>query len=114
MQFLCTSAGVFHCTHSNGICHTGLLTACEQDQDGTVLRGFHSKNKFEKLMHLVLFYYKNHEIYQAGKSVSRRRFYVGVPMGETEVTQSLATKDVRHCKCFVHTQYELLNYIQMR
>ena len=21
----------FHCTHSNGICHTGLLTACEQD-----------------------------------------------------------------------------------
>jgi len=26
---------VFHCTHSNGICHTGLLTACEQDQDGT-------------------------------------------------------------------------------
>jgi len=25
----------FHCTHSNGVCHTGLLTACEQDQDGT-------------------------------------------------------------------------------
>jgi len=25
----------FYCTHSNGICHTGLLTACEQDQDGT-------------------------------------------------------------------------------
>jgi len=25
----------FHCTHSNGICHTGLLIACEQDQDGT-------------------------------------------------------------------------------
>jgi len=22
----------FHYTHSNGICHTGLLTACEQDQ----------------------------------------------------------------------------------
>ena len=22
-------------THSNGICHTGFLTACEQDQDGT-------------------------------------------------------------------------------
>ena len=34
-QFLCPSSGVFHCTHSNGICHTGLLTACEQDQDGT-------------------------------------------------------------------------------
>ena len=25
----------FHCTHTNGICHTGLLIACEQDQDGT-------------------------------------------------------------------------------
>jgi hypothetical protein len=30
-QFPCPSSGVFHCTHSNGICHTGLLTACEQD-----------------------------------------------------------------------------------
>jgi hypothetical protein len=34
-QFFCPISGVFHCTHSNGICHTGLLTACEQDQDGT-------------------------------------------------------------------------------
>jgi len=34
-QFLCPSSRVFHCTHSNGICHTGLLTACGQDQDGT-------------------------------------------------------------------------------
>ena len=34
-QFLCPSSGVFRCTHSNDICHTGLLTACEQDQDGT-------------------------------------------------------------------------------
>ena len=32
------SSGVFHCTHSNGVCHTGLLTACEQDQDGAQLR----------------------------------------------------------------------------
>ena len=30
-QFLCPSSGVFHCTHSNGICHTGLLTTCEQN-----------------------------------------------------------------------------------
>ena len=30
-QFLCPSSGVFHFTHSNGICHTGLLTACEQE-----------------------------------------------------------------------------------
>jgi len=29
--------GVFHCTHSNDICHTGLLTACDQDQDGTAV-----------------------------------------------------------------------------
>jgi hypothetical protein len=25
---------VFHCTHSNGICRTGLQTVCEQHQDG--------------------------------------------------------------------------------
>src|SRR5215475_5791512 len=31
-QFLCPSSGVFHCTHSNGICHTGSVTACEQEQ----------------------------------------------------------------------------------
>jgi len=24
---------IFHCIHSNNICHTGLLTACEQYQD---------------------------------------------------------------------------------
>jgi len=34
-QFLCPSSGVFHCTHGNGMCHTGWLTACEQHQDGT-------------------------------------------------------------------------------
>jgi len=28
-QFHCPSSGVFHWTHSNGICHTGLLTACD-------------------------------------------------------------------------------------
>jgi hypothetical protein len=32
-QFLFSSSGVFHCTHSNGICHTGLLTAYKQLQD---------------------------------------------------------------------------------
>jgi hypothetical protein len=36
-QFLCPSSGVSHCTHGNGICHTGLLTACKQDQDGTAV-----------------------------------------------------------------------------
>ena len=90
-QFLCPLLGVFHCTHSNGVCHTGLLTACEQDQDGTAAPSwscsqavskpvwhitllcvqwktpddgqrncpthveFYSKNKFEKLVHLVGF-----------------------------------------------------------
>jgi hypothetical protein len=36
-QFLCPSSGVFHCTQRSGICHTGLLTVCEQDQDGTAV-----------------------------------------------------------------------------
>ena len=36
-QFPCPSSGVFHCIHSNGICYTGLLTACEQDQGGIVV-----------------------------------------------------------------------------
>jgi len=88
-QFLCPSSGILHCTHSNGICHTGLLTACEQwymsykfaDSLRAVSKPvwhipllcvqwripddgqrncpkyveFHSKNKFEKLVHLVGF-----------------------------------------------------------
>jgi len=74
-QFLCPSSGVFHCAHSNGICHTGLLAACEQEhfvwhipllcvQWKTPDNGqrncpkhveFQSKNKFEKLVHLVGF-----------------------------------------------------------
>jgi hypothetical protein len=29
-QFLSPSSGVFHCTHSSGICHTGLLATYEQ------------------------------------------------------------------------------------
>ena len=50
-QFLCPSSAVSRCTHSDGICHTGLLTACEQEH----LLYFPSKNKFEKLVHLVGF-----------------------------------------------------------
>jgi hypothetical protein len=34
-KFLCPSAGFIYCKHSNGVSHTGLLIACEQDQDGT-------------------------------------------------------------------------------
>jgi len=91
-QFPCPSPGIFYCTHSNGICHTGLLTAWEQDQDGTSWScsqavskpvwhiplfclqwkspddgqrnspkhvEFHSKNKFEKLVHLFGFIIRN-------------------------------------------------------
>ena len=36
-QFLCPSSGIFHRKHSNYICHAGLLTACEQDQDGNTV-----------------------------------------------------------------------------
>jgi hypothetical protein len=36
-QFLCPLSGVFHYTHSNGICHTGLGTAGEQDQTRTAV-----------------------------------------------------------------------------
>ena len=91
-HFLCPSSGVFPCTHSNRICHTGLLTACEKDQDAPLWHcsqvvskpvwhipllcvqwktpddgqrncpkhaEFHSKNKFEKLVHLVGFIVRN-------------------------------------------------------
>jgi hypothetical protein len=86
-QFLCPSSGVFHCTHSSGICHTGLLTVCKRDQSWSwsLLQAvsiknncgkqcktpddgqgncpkhveFHSKNKFEKLVHLVGFITSN-------------------------------------------------------
>ena len=63
----------FHCTHSNGICHTVFVDSCQQacmtytvavctvktPDDGQ--RNcpkhvqFHSKNEFEKLVHLVGF-----------------------------------------------------------
>ena len=83
-QFLRPSSGVFHCTHSNGISHTGLLTACEQAVSKPVWLipllcvqwktddgrrncpkhvEFHSKNKLEKLMHLVGFIIRNHTEY---------------------------------------------------
>ena len=72
-QFLCLSSGVFHCTHI-------VLTACELSANlydiyhcceysekllmmdrGTVWKHveFHSKNKFEKLAHLVGFIIRN-------------------------------------------------------
>jgi len=86
--------GFFHCTHSNDICHIGLLIASEQDQDGTSWScvtytiavctvkklpddgqkncpkhvKFYSKNKFEKLVHLVGFIIR---IYHDARSPER-------------------------------------------
>ena len=59
-QFLCPSSGVFHCTHSYGICHTGLLCAQWKTPYGGQRNcprhvELYSKNKFEKLVHLVGF-----------------------------------------------------------
>jgi len=63
-QFLCPSSGVFYCTHSSGICRTGLL--CVQwktpdDGQRNCLKHveFHSKDKFERLVHLVGFMIRN-------------------------------------------------------
>ena len=53
-QFLCPPSGVFHCTYSNGISHTVLLTACEQAVSKHA--AFNSENKFEKLVHLVVLF----------------------------------------------------------
>jgi hypothetical protein len=75
-QFLCPSSGVFHCTHSNGIYHTACkqLSANRYDiyhccvysekllmmDRGTVKHvEFPSKNKFEKLVHLIGFIIRN-------------------------------------------------------
>ena len=84
-QFLCSSSGVLHCTHSNGICHTRYADclraesgwSCSQivskpvwhipllcvqwrtpdDEERNYPKHveFHSNNKFEKLVHLVGF-----------------------------------------------------------
>jgi hypothetical protein len=63
-QFLCPSSGVFHCTHRNGICHISLL--CVQwkvpgdgQRNSPKHVEFYSKNKFEKLVHLVGFIVRN-------------------------------------------------------
>ena len=55
-QFLCPSSGVFHWAHNNGICHTGLLcvqwrTPDDGQRNCSKHAEFHSKNKFEKLVH---------------------------------------------------------------
>ena len=59
-MFFCPSSGVFHCTHSSGIWHIGLLcvqwkTADDGQRNCPKHAVFYSKNKFEKLVHLVGF-----------------------------------------------------------
>ena len=90
----CPSSGVLHFTHNNGICHTGLLVACEQDQDDTQFRPdparklasyseellmmdralsetcrIQFQNKFENLLHLVGFIIR---IYHDARSHERK------------------------------------------
>jgi len=88
-------------TNSNGICHTGLLTTCEQDQDGTAVPVWHnplpcvqwktsddgqrncpkhvefySKNKFEELVHIIDFITR---IYHDARSPENQIFEVCIP-----------------------------------
>jgi len=63
-QFLCPPSGVFHCTHRNGICHESLLCVQWKAPDDGQRNcpkhvEFHSKIKFDKLVHLVGFIIRN-------------------------------------------------------
>jgi len=76
-QFLCPLSGVFHCTNSSG-----LLTACTQAVSKPVCHdgkrnsskpvGLYSKNKFEKLVHLVGFIVR---IYHDARSPKRQTIH---------------------------------------
>jgi hypothetical protein len=66
-RFLCPSSGVFYCTHTNCICHTGLLTLLcvewKTPDDGQRncpkhIKS-HSPEKFEKLVQQVGFIIRN-------------------------------------------------------
>jgi len=59
-QFLCPSSEVFYCTHSNGFMSYSLLCVQWKTPDDGQRNcpkhvAFHSKNRFEKLMHRVDF-----------------------------------------------------------
>jgi hypothetical protein len=43
-----------HCTLSNGVCHTGLYTALEQDQDGTLHISDSSSVHHQEFIHCTL------------------------------------------------------------
>jgi len=62
--------GSFHCTHSNGICHTGLLTACKQDQDGnSEFRPDPARKLSASLYVLLCVQWKNPDDWQSPKHV---------------------------------------------
>jgi len=54
---LCPSSGVFHCTHSNSLCHTccSYSLRAGSGRNCPNCPKFCSKNKCEKLVHLVVF-----------------------------------------------------------
>jgi len=60
MQFLCPSSGILHCKHSKPVWHIPLLcvqwkTSDDGQRNCPKHVEFYSKNKFEKLVHLVGF-----------------------------------------------------------
>ena len=54
-QVFCPSSGVQHCIHSNGVCVIQYLTPDDEQRNCPKHVEFYSKNKFEKLVHLVSF-----------------------------------------------------------
>ena len=74
LDFLCPSSGVFHCTHSKLVWHIPLLCVRWKTPDDGQRNcpkhvEFYSKNKFEKLMHLVGFIIR---IYHDARSPERQ------------------------------------------
>ena len=61
------------CTLSNGICHTGLQTAFEQDQDVPCSSRVSCKNKIEKLVHLFGFIKKKFVTMHGHANVKMRK-----------------------------------------
>ena len=126
---LCPSSGVFRSTRGNGICHTGLLTACELNQEGPAVPswscsqavwhiplpclqwktpdygqrncpkhvGCYSKNKFEKLVHLVGFIIR---IYHDARSLERHA-WKHVTDDDRDNIQTMVVKNEYALLCFI-------------
>ena len=89
-MLLCPSSGVFHHTHSNGVCRTGLLTACELDQgvwnktlhvsDGSSV---HHQEFFtvhtQQLVHLVCFIIRINNSPPSSAEVKNEWSYTSTP-----------------------------------